>query len=338
MLQLLQTAYMGASQSEMELMDGVELVFSGGDYDGFAKAGIGRGAGWVLDKRTNDTRGQWLYPDFSFASWPEAGVPSYQEVRREARKVNDQTPWDARPNQVFWRGEIFPAGNVMPRVSLVNVAMAPGTESWSNVRRTSFWGTGPDIVPQVSPAEHCYNKFLLHSEGVSYSGRSKYLFGCKSAVVMHKLDWTQHFHPAIITDTSSPDHNAYELPGKYFEHLPETIKGLIAEEEERKAQGAKDTVTTGMKIANNAHRTLAQRYLTPAATACYFRAALISYASVMNRTTWPGEKGATVKPGSGIKPGAGTQMGTLKELGVKGDIEYGVWINLGFPNWPPEAF
>ncbi len=46
---------------------------------------------------------------------------------------------------------------------------------------------------------------------------------------------------------------------------------------------------------------------------------------MMDRSTWPNPEGAVVVPGGGVKPGAGTAKGSLKELGVHGDVEVGVW-------------
>lgn len=329
-LQLLDKAYSGASEHEKALMEATELVISTADFDGFTDPNS-RGAGWVLDKRVNDTQGQYLFPDFSFASWPEAGIPSYQEFRRQAQQVNAETPWKSKTNPAFWRGDALAGQNIKPRESLLSVATGAGTETWSDVKQTSFWVSGPSIEKIVSPPEHCRHKFLIHSEGVAYSGRSKFILSCQSAVVMHALEWEQHFHPALISDVTSPDQNHLLLPGSYFEALPETIKSLIAQE-----VSGTTALTTGQRIAANAKRTLTDRYLTPAATACYIRAALISYSSNLVRTSWPDQQGPKLIEGSGVVPGAGTSKGGLKQLGVKGDIELGVWSNLGQPEWPPE--
>ncbi|TKY84762.1 hypothetical protein EX895_005842 [Sporisorium graminicola] len=329
-LQLLSSAYLGASEDEKALMEGVELVISTADFDGFTDA-ASRGAGWVLDKRVNDTEGQYLFPDFSFASWPEAGIPSYQEFRRQAAQVNDAVPWASKSNLAFWRGDALAGSNIKPRESLLSVATGSGTSSWSDVKRTSFWESGPEFGSIVSPPDHCRHKFLIHSEGVAYSGRSKFVLSCTSTVILHPLQWEQHFHPALISDPLSPDRNHILLTGTYFENLPTTMQSLIAEE-----AGLHYGETTGERVAKNAKRTLTDRYLTPAATACYIRAALISYSAAMVRTSWPNGKGPVVSEGSGVKPGAGTNKGTLKELGVVGDVELGVWHNLGQPEWPPK--
>lgn len=338
-LQLLTQAYQGASEEEKAMLEATELVISTADFDGFTDPIGSRGAGWVLDKRVNETEGQYLFPDFSFASWPEAGISSYPEFRRAAEQVNAETPWRSKENPAFWRGDALLGSQIKARNSLLSVATGPGTESWSDVKRTSFWEEGPGIGKIVSAPEHCRHKFLIHSEGVAYSGRSKFILGCQSAVIMHPLEWEQHFHPALISDSASPDQNHIKLSGEFFENLPQTMHSLIQEEID--VQGSvlsvtRSATTTGERIAKNAKRTLTDRYLTPAATACYIRAALLSYSRMMDRGSWPGGQGPALVEGGGVKPGAGTDKGTLKALGVTGDVEYGVWSNLGQPEWPPK--
>lgn len=338
-LQLLSQAYQGASEDEKASIEGSEFVISTADFDGFTDPKGSRGAGWVLDKRVSDAEGQYLFPDFSFASWPEAGIPSYQEFRREAAHVNVESPWRAKADPAFWRGDALLGHGIKARDSLLTVATGPGTEAWSDVKRTSFWEEGPTIGKIVSPPEHCRHKFLIHSEGVAYSGRSKFILGCQSTVILHTLEWTQHFHPALDASPTSPDQNHIALPGSYFENLPSTMKKLLQEENDAKSSvlsATRPSVTTGERIANNAKRTLTDRYLTPAATACYIRAALISYSKSLDRSSWPNKQGPSLLEGSGVKPGAGTPKGSLKDLGVHGDVEYGVWSNLGQPEWPPK--
>lgn len=330
-LQLLRLAYEGAPTSlEREQLHNTELVISTADFDGFMDNNAGDGAGWVLDRRVTDQPGQYLYPDFSFASWPEAGIPSFQEFRRQASAINAVTPWEKKQSKALWRGDALQGSNIAARNSLLKVAAGPGTENWSDVKRTSFWETGPDIGSIVAPADHCTHKYLVHSEGVAYSGRSKFILSCQSAVIMHKLEWKQHFHDALIHDSLSADRNVIQLStGAYFESLPSQMQTLLLDDQQQPQS------STGLRVAQNAKRTLTDRYLTPAATSCYIRAALISYNSVLDRTSWPTRDGPQLRMGSGVKPGAGTSKGTLKQLGVEGDIELGVWHNLGQPEWPP---
>lgn len=220
------------------------------------------------------------------------------------------------------------------------------TWSWADVQQTSFWE--PHFAKIVLPADHCEHKYLLHSEGNSYSGRSKFILGCASAVVMHKLEWTQHFHPALVTGADHIDRNVIENPGHLFEGLGDLIQSLQRSDKETAMSSfgqSSRQMSIGEQVAANANRTLTQRYLTPAATACYFRAAMASYNSVLDRSSWSANRGYQQKQpagphlikGGGVKPGAGAGQNkgsNLKNLNLEGDIELTTWELLGQPEWP----
>ncbi|CAO1623710.1 unnamed protein product [Sympodiomycopsis kandeliae] len=347
-LEQFEIAVQGATWEEKLQMEGLELVFSAAD-----KLGVkdDRGAGWVLDKKVSDPAGQYLLPDFSFTAWPEAGIASYSEFRRDAAEINKEYPWTKKEDKLFWRGD--PTVGAPPRINLMQQIAKPNSDLWSDVKRTSFWETGPGISPIISPKDHCKHKYLLHSEGNSYSGRSKFILGCSSTVILHELEWTQHFHPALIF-AEGVDQNVIKSPGNLFDQLEELANGLHTSDQQSIQE---NTMSIGQRIASNANRTLTNRYLSPAATACYLRAALISYNSVLDRSSWPAEsgsgsgsgwtpssvtnnKGPSIKLGGGIKPGtgAGDHKGDkLKEMHLEemGDIQLSVWQLLGGPQWPP---
>lgn len=333
MLALLQSAVESASWEERQEMEGIEFVFSTADKDGTHNDD---GAGWVLDKRVTDKPGQYLIPDFSFAAWPEAGIATYAEFRREAEKVNQKWPWKTKKDKLFWRGD--PNTGSPFRQSLLQQNNSADADQWSDIQRTSFWESGFSKI--ILPEDHCEHKYLLHSEGNSYSGRSKYILGCSSAVVMHRLEWTQHFHPALIGATDHADRNIIEMSGPLFEGLGSKIKELQAQDRRslKSWVSSAPPSSEAATVAANAHRTLTQRYLSPAATACYIRAALHSYSTAMDRASWNKGRGPRLVPGGGVKPGAGAgdfKGDRLKELGIQGDIDVDTWKFLGQPAWPP---
>ena len=177
--------------------------------------------------------------------------------------------------------------------------------------------------------------------------RFKYLLSCHSVTIAHPLQWTQHFHPALDSDSKSPKQNFVELKGPLFEGLEEEIKALREIDDRgvgRDMKASTNSRNSPLRIADNAQETLRDRYLTPAATMCYTRAALRAYASVQNTTTWPVDPFTEVNgpapqggPGGGVVPSAAKGK-DLAAMGVKGDIEYGVWRLLGSVNWPPAPF
>jgi hypothetical protein len=73
--------------------------------------------------------------DFSFASWPEAGIGSYGEFRRDAKAVNEAMSWHQKADKAFFRGD--PSMGSPARLDLMDQAAKPGANVWADVRATS---------------------------------------------------------------------------------------------------------------------------------------------------------------------------------------------------------
>lgn len=80
------------------------------------------------------------------------------------------------------------------------------------------------------------------------------------------MQFIQHFHGAFIT--SGPDQNIVELAENNWDGMEETMDRL------------QDDDKFARRVADNAARTMRDRYLTPAATTCYWRRVLSEYAKL----------------------------------------------------------
>lgn len=333
---------------------GVELVLSEADKD----ASPTSDAVWVLSKRVSEdkSKGTWLLPDFGFAGWPETGIASFDEFLHLAQLQDHIVAWHQKADRVLWRGL---ANGYPPRVDLLSRTdplKVPGADTWADVKQTSFHDIGAEFHPIIPMHEHCRHKFLIQTEGNSYSGRGKFLWSCRSVTVAHPMEWTQHFHPALNADPYSREQNMVELNGPLFAGLEQTTLQLqstayIPAKQDLAVNASAEGVlrlNPPQRIADNAVESLRHRYLTPAATMCYLRAAIRAYAGVLRKDTWPREANAAAwdqggvgilphdGPGGGVAPGGGKGK-DLAKVGVKGDIEYGVWRLSGSPDWPPVA-
>lgn len=116
--------------------------------------------------------------------------------------------------------------------------------------------------------------------GRAYSASLKYRHACRSVIVAHKLQYIQHHHYLLVS--SGPEQNYVEVE-RDFSDLPDRMDELLNDLE--KAQ----------RIAGNNVKTFRERYLTPAAEACYWRALWEGWNEVsMNITrdpTQPSERG-----------------------------------------------
>jgi hypothetical protein len=87
-------------------------------------------------------------------------------------------------------------------------------------------------------------------------------------VISHKLQWIQHHHYLLLSNGT--EQNFVEVE-RDFSNLASTMDYLLSHPEEAK------------RIADNSVKTFRERYLTPAAEACYWRALFREWARISFR-------------------------------------------------------
>lgn len=100
--------------------------------------------------------------------------------------------------------------------------------------------------------------------GRSYSASLKYRQACRSIMVIHKLQYIQHHHYLLV---ASGTHQNYVEVERDFSDLPQKIEELL------------DDPVKAQRIADNSVKVFRERYLTPAADSCYWRALLHAWAT-----------------------------------------------------------
>ncbi|KAF2021941.1 hypothetical protein BU24DRAFT_33136 [Aaosphaeria arxii CBS 175.79] len=225
-------------------IENVEFVFSVEDLPAQPNKPI-----WTLARRAQDTS-LWLIPDFGFWSWDMPDLGTFSEVADEARQRETVEPWDSKRERLVWRGKI----SFAPKLRRALLDAARG-KSWSDVGQVA-WST-PNYKDQfLGPVDQCGYMFIAHAEGRSYSGALKYRQLCRSVIVSHKLQWIQHHH--YLMRATGPLQNYVEVE-RDFSDLNNVMQDLLAHPEKAK------------RIADNSVQTFRERYLTPAAEACYWR-------------------------------------------------------------------
>ncbi|TPX30013.1 hypothetical protein SmJEL517_g06296 [Synchytrium microbalum] len=171
--------------------------------------------------------------------------------------------------KLFCRG----APMVEVRRDLIGVST---NKSWADVKALN-WDLVKDSqrgkhkdTDLKSPAQHCEYMYLAHTEGWSYSGRLKYLLQCRSIVVMHPLNYIQHFHHLLNGNDSSPDQNVVQVSLPFGKHLDEAMNSLLSKRETDWEE----------KVLSNSWDNLREKYLTPAANNCYWRRQFRAYGAL----------------------------------------------------------
>jgi hypothetical protein len=200
----------------------------------------------------------WLMADFGFYVWGATG--EYSALRKAITAA--EVPMDKKDPRVVWRGGTLP-GHMDIRENLLNVTSG---HSWANVELFD-WSQGKDSGPSnwIGVPELAKYLFPLHTEGRTYSGRLKYILNTHSVPVVHKLLWEENFHHLLVPDGPRQNHIQVE---RDFSDLPQKIEHYLSHPEE------------AQRIADNSVKLFRDRYLTPAAQACYWRALFRAWRSV----------------------------------------------------------
>lgn len=123
------------------------------------------------------------------------------------------------------------------------------------------WGKPDTVIPMD---EFCKFRYTINTEGRSWSARMTHLFNCDSLLFVHDVDWIAHYYHLIDNGV-----NVVHV-SRDFSDLENSI--LYYNENLGEAQ----------QIADEAKRTFRERYTTPAATACYWRRLMRTWAETVN--------------------------------------------------------
>ncbi|KAI1270140.1 hypothetical protein F5Y18DRAFT_4731 [Xylariaceae sp. FL1019] len=166
------------------------------------------------DSSTNSQRRYFPIPHFSFYSW---GLPTLSSMRSASSLITDleiQTPFSQKIPKAIWRGTTWFNS---PRAGRLrqNLVTAFGSHSTSKEPATPppEWS---DIQPLNAtnglPIEDfCKYKYIIYTEGVTYSGRFQYHNLCASVVLTPPIAWMQHLSHLVkplfsyTLSPSSPD-------------------------------------------------------------------------------------------------------------------------------------
>ncbi|PYH69369.1 DUF821 domain protein [Aspergillus vadensis CBS 113365] len=215
---------------------------------------------WVLARKATE-ESVWLMPDFGFWSWDhiDTQIGPYDEVVKHVEE--HELPWDEKENKLVWRGKLSFAPKL--RRALLEIAR---NYAWGDVKEVEW----KNKANYLSMDNHCDYRFFAHVEGRSYSASLKYRQACRSVVVIHKLQYIQHHHYLLVS--SGPQQNFVQVERDWTD-LPHKIQELL------------DNPIKARTIADNNVNLFRERYLTPAADVCYWRALLQGWTTASPQIT-----------------------------------------------------
>lgn len=195
----------------------------------------------------------WLMPNFDF--WFYRPTGSFADAKRHAMQLD--APFASKIPKVVWRGN---AGfNPGVRGTLLEATKG---KDWADVKEVHF-DEDPPVAMDVD--QFCRYAMTVYTEGVTYSGRLKFLMNCQSLLIVHDTQYATHYSHLLVGE--GPDQN-YVSVKRDWSDLETKVKYYLEHPEEAD------------RIIANSIATFRSRYTTRAATSCYLRRLITSYASV----------------------------------------------------------
>ncbi|KAL2162429.1 hypothetical protein VTH06DRAFT_7342 [Thermothelomyces fergusii] len=135
-----------------------------------------------------------LMPHFSFWAWK---LPFIGSMGRAAKAISDIEAefdggrWHQKIGKAVWRGTTWFNSVYNPGMRQNLVAAARG-QPWADIEPLKWEGSGSNATNALPIEEFCRYKYIVHTEGVTYSGRFQFLQMCASVVLTPPIQWMQH--------------------------------------------------------------------------------------------------------------------------------------------------
>ncbi|KAI0390257.1 hypothetical protein F5Y17DRAFT_469058 [Xylariaceae sp. FL0594] len=168
------------------------------------------------DGRTTPRR-FWPIPHFSFYSWPLPFIGSLPRAQEAITRIEANiSSWEAKIPKAVWRGTTWfnnPRAGRLRQNLVRGFGTAHNPREWADIEALD-WSTtninaqkgkgnkgnaalSPGSVDQTAtnalPIEDfCRYRYIVHTEGVTYSGRFQFHTLCASVVVTPPVAWSQH--------------------------------------------------------------------------------------------------------------------------------------------------
>lgn len=133
-----------------------------------------------------------LMPHFSFWSWPLPFIGSMWRASAAIARLESSLPFAKKTPKAVWRGTAWfnSVHNPQLRQNLLK-AVKDKTWDWADVE-TLNWTGDSNATNALMIEDFCRYRYVVHTEGISYSGRFQFLQMCASVTVTTPIVWMQH--------------------------------------------------------------------------------------------------------------------------------------------------
>ncbi|KAK8873845.1 hypothetical protein PGQ11_004359 [Apiospora arundinis] len=149
------------------------------------------------------TRGYFPIPHFSFWSWPLPFIGSMPRAAAairdledgntdgQGKKNNAALSWSDKDPRAVWRGTAH-FNNVRAGRMRQELLLTAAGKPWSDVAALQWTDGGANASNALSIEDFCRYRYIVHTEGITYSGRFQFHQLCASVILTPPLAWMQH--------------------------------------------------------------------------------------------------------------------------------------------------
>ncbi|KAF1844529.1 uncharacterized protein K460DRAFT_376193 [Cucurbitaria berberidis CBS 394.84] len=272
---------------------------------------------WAFSRpNKQSTYNTWLMPSFASWSWPKANIGTMDDVLDRIEGVEEELVGSEKVDKAIWRGTPWfnPIGYPNLRKDLLKATKG---KEWADVEALSTIGNATNSLNIES---FCRYKYVIYTEGVTYSGRLPFHQACGSVLITAPLTWITTsallLRPIEANDLMSSGEDRLRRPGVRRSASstsgPQAMLSPVSTWQDANAiyvhpdfsnleavvQLLRSHPEVTQRIAQNQRESVFQRgYLSLAAETCYWRALIRAWATVaeVDKEDWEVNREARVQ-------------------------------------------
>ncbi|GKT45134.1 uncharacterized protein ColSpa_05315 [Colletotrichum spaethianum] len=132
-------------------------------------------------------------PHFSFWAWNQPFIRSISHAAAAITDLEAGLPFDMKDRRAVWRGTTWfnngASENPRSRQELLRITK---DAQWADVQALEWVSNGENATNALRIEDFCRHKYIIHTEGVSYSGRLQFHQLCESVLLSPPIEWMQH--------------------------------------------------------------------------------------------------------------------------------------------------
>ncbi|GIJ85030.1 hypothetical protein Asppvi_003885 [Aspergillus pseudoviridinutans] len=239
--------------------------------------------------------GDFLMPHFAFWAWPLKYIGSMDRALTAVTEIEANWTFHTKIPQAVWRGTPWfnDVQNHDLRKRLIQVTTS---KPWADVQALKWETNGQTAGNGLAIEDFCRYKYIIYTEGVTYSGRLPFHQACRSVILTPPMAWmlhTTHLVRPVFSSTLlqteprlGPPHQSDRIKRAWRTDLDAGDANLVMV-----SPDWSDLEATIAWLEN--HPTIAQGiadrqrelfndggYLSPAAETCYWRALIRGWSKV----------------------------------------------------------